>query len=73
MRVRVRVRGDWCVFTRAIGDRMLKGQGVIAEPEVRQWRITPADMYLVIASDGLWCVRLCVVVPVLLMPVCLCV
>jgi hypothetical protein len=39
---------------RAIGDRILKPQGVTAEPEIRQWRITPADQYLVLASDGLW-------------------
>jgi hypothetical protein len=50
-----------CVVTasRAIGDRMLKNQGVTAEPEVRQWRITPADLFLVLASDGLWYVPLC--------------
>ena len=35
---------------------MLKNQGVTAEPEIRQWRVTPADMYIVLASDGLWCV-----------------
>ena len=46
---------------RAIGDRILKTQGVTAEPEIRQCRVTPADKFLVLASDGLWCVAmLCV-------------
>ena len=42
------------LFASAIGDRILKSQGVIAEPEIRQWKISPADRYLVLASDGLW-------------------
>jgi hypothetical protein len=58
-----------CVVTasRAIGDRMLKNQGVTTHTHTmnlrsciqRQWRITPADLFLVLASDGLWYVPLC--------------
>lgn len=33
---------------------MLKNQGVTAEPEIKPWRVTPADMFIVLASDGLW-------------------
>lgn len=45
--------GGILAVSRAIGDRMLKPY-VTAEPELRQWRVTPADLYLVMASDGLW-------------------
>lgn len=46
--------GGVLAVSRAIGDRILKTQGVTAEPEIRQCRITPADKFIVLASDGLW-------------------
>eukprot|EP00741_Cyanophora_paradoxa_P010474 tig00000158_g10127.t1 len=48
-----RVNGVLMV-TRAIGDGELKDAGVVAHPEVHRSRLSAADEYLIIASDGLW-------------------
>lgn len=49
-----RVNGILAV-SRAIGDVSLKRYGVIAEPEIIGWRwITVKDMYLMVASDGVF-------------------
>ncbi|KAI3742624.1 hypothetical protein L1987_60313 [Smallanthus sonchifolius] len=66
-RARIEVAGgfvlDWDVprvngilaVSRAIGDVSLKRYGVIAEPEMVNWRnITAKDRYLVVASDGVF-------------------
>jgi len=47
--------------SRAFGDLVAKKAGVIAEPEVKDVKISPADFVLIIASDGgivcdaVWC------------------
>lgn len=49
-----RVNGILAV-SRAIGDVSLKRYGVIAEPEIIGWRwITAKDLYLMVASDGVF-------------------
>lgn len=50
-----RVVGDLAV-SRAFGDRHLKRYGVCAEPELTRVTIGPQDAFVVLASDGLWCV-----------------
>lgn len=40
--------------TRTIGDRYFKSVGVIALPSVNEYVITPDDLMLVSACDGLW-------------------
>lgn len=47
-----RVEGILAV-SRAIGDRMLK-EYVIPDPELVEWKVSTEDMYLVLATDGLW-------------------
>lgn len=47
-----RVEGILAV-SRAIGDRMLK-PFVVAEPEVREFKRTSKDRYMIVASDGVW-------------------
>ena len=39
---------------RSIGDHLVKSVGVIATPEVKQHVIGPNDLYVVMASDGVW-------------------
>ncbi|EOD31040.1 hypothetical protein EMIHUDRAFT_63658, partial [Emiliania huxleyi CCMP1516] len=43
-----------CAFTRSIGDSFAEAIGVNAEPEVLCKQLTPADKFLVLASDGVW-------------------
>jgi len=43
-----------CAFTRSLGDQVAEDVGVYAEPEVLSWEITPADRFIVIASDGVF-------------------
>lgn len=50
--------GTWRVggvlaVSRAFGDRLLK-QYVVAEPDLMEETLTPADQALIMASDGLW-------------------
>ena len=39
--------------SRAIGDRHLK-EYVIPDPDVMKWVCSPEDLFLVLATDGLW-------------------
>jgi len=48
-----RVRGI-LAMSRAIGDRLLRREGVIAEPEITITERTVEDQCLILASDGLW-------------------
>ncbi|KQK14931.1 probable protein phosphatase 2C 65 isoform X1 [Brachypodium distachyon] len=41
-------------FTRSLGDLAAEGVGVIAEPEVKSVEITPAHLFFVVASDGVF-------------------
>ena len=41
-------------MARSLGDTVAHSAGVISEPEFHHQVLTPADKYLVIASDGLW-------------------
>jgi len=46
-------RVDYLAMSRAIGDRLVKGHGVIASPDVEKIDIQGDDI-IVLASDGLW-------------------
>eukprot|EP00210_Caulerpa_lentillifera_P009064 g8649.t1 len=52
--------GSWRIgetgiqVTRSLGDVDLKPEVVVAEPEVSVWSLSPADEFLVLATDGLW-------------------
>eukprot|EP01041_Mallomonas_annulata_P000526 gene526-1002_t len=41
-------------FTRSIGDMYAEELGVSAEPEIIEWEISPNDLYIVLASDGVF-------------------
>lgn len=41
-------------MTRALGDYCLKNYGVICEPEITHWRLSPNDKFIVLATDGIW-------------------
>lgn len=41
-------------FTRSLGDLAAEAVGVIAEPEVKTVEITPAHLFFVVASDGVF-------------------
>ena len=42
-------------MTRSIGDMAAVSVGVTAEPEIKVFaNLSPADKFLVIASDGIW-------------------
>ena len=51
--IRGRVGGQLAV-TRALGDHHLKTSGVSNEPHVQRKVLTPNDIFLVLATDGLW-------------------
>lgn len=51
--IRARVAGQLAV-TRALGDHHLKTSGVSCEPHVSRRVITPNELFVVLASDGLW-------------------
>ncbi len=46
--------GDGLMVTRSLGDRHLRGVGVIAEPEIRTVERRDDDLALIVATDGLW-------------------
>jgi len=48
-----RVQGDLAV-SRAFGDMHLKRYGVTARPELTSFTLYDDDVYLILASDGLW-------------------
>ena len=41
-------------MARSIGDYAVKDVGVIAEPEVKRFKINDNDRFVVLASDGVW-------------------
>ncbi|KAL5197558.1 hypothetical protein ABZP36_001070 [Zizania latifolia] len=41
-------------FTRSLGDLAAEAVGVIAEPEVKSVEITPAHLFFIVASDGVF-------------------
>lgn len=41
-------------LSRAFGDRVAKSVGVTAVPDVTHLRLTPADAFVILASDGVW-------------------
>ena len=41
-------------MARSIGDNAVKKVGVIAEPEVRKHLLTDDDVFMILASDGVW-------------------
>ncbi|GAB0489597.1 hypothetical protein MMPV_000821 [Pyropia vietnamensis] len=41
-------------LSRAFGDGVAKSVGVTAEPDVTHLRLTPADAFVILASDGVW-------------------
>uniref|UniRef100_A0A0D9X275 protein-serine/threonine phosphatase n=1 Tax=Leersia perrieri TaxID=77586 RepID=A0A0D9X275_9ORYZ len=41
-------------FTRSLGDQAAEAVGVIAEPEVKSVEISPAHLFFVVASDGVF-------------------
>lgn len=41
-------------MSRSIGDHAVKNVGVIPEPDVSTHELSPADKFLILASDGVW-------------------
>lgn len=41
-------------MARSIGDHLVKSVGVSAEPVVKAFTLNPKDLYLILASDGVW-------------------
>eukprot|EP01066_Platyproteum_vivax_P008903 Platyproteum_vivax@DN3857_c0_g1_i1.p1 len=41
-------------MSRAIGDHVGATVGVIAEPDVAEYTITPDDQFIIVATDGVW-------------------
>lgn len=55
--LRVWLPRDWLpgiAMTRSIGDTVVSGYGVVAEPEVSYLRLSRGDDFIVLASDGVW-------------------
>jgi len=48
--------GDYpgTAFTRSLGDSVAEALGVIAEPEIQEYELRPDDLFLVVASDGVY-------------------
>jgi len=41
-------------MSRSFGDQVAASVGVIAEPEIKEWKFSKEDMFIIIASDGVW-------------------
>ena len=41
-------------MTRSFGDQIAGSVGVVCEPEIKEFTYKEEDMFIVIASDGLW-------------------
>jgi serine/threonine protein phosphatase PrpC len=41
-------------MSRSIGDKAAEKVGVCPIPEIREYRLTPADKFILLASDGIW-------------------
>jgi len=41
-------------MARSIGDYAVKDVGVIAEPEVKKFKVSNEDRFVILASDGVW-------------------
>ena len=42
------------ILSRALGDHSLKKFGVISKPHINKHFINESDLYVIIASDGVW-------------------
>lgn len=42
------------MLSRSFGDWLIKSYGVIVDPHITKIELTDDDLYLIIASDGLW-------------------
>lgn len=55
--MRVWLPGEDCpglAMARALGDARLKRHGVISTPQVTGHRVTAADLFIILATDGVW-------------------
>ncbi len=41
-------------MSRSFGDRVAASVGVIAEPEIFEYKFQEEDKFMIIASDGVW-------------------
>ena len=41
-------------MTRSFGDQIAASVGILAEPEISEWKFTNEDKFLILASDGVW-------------------
>ncbi|CAD6251368.1 unnamed protein product [Miscanthus lutarioriparius] len=41
-------------MARSLGDYLLKRHGVVSEPEVTHRRVAPGDLFIILATDGVW-------------------
>lgn len=41
-------------MTRSFGDQIAASVGILAEPEINEWKLTNEDKFMVLASDGVW-------------------
>jgi serine/threonine protein phosphatase PrpC len=41
-------------MTRSLGDKLGAQAGIIATPELSEYTLQPSDMFLILATDGIW-------------------
>ncbi len=41
-------------MSRSFGDEIAASVGIIAQPEIIEWKLTPEDKFVILASDGVW-------------------
>ena len=41
-------------MSRSFGDEIAASVGIIAQPEITEWKLTPEDKFVILASDGVW-------------------